>query len=232
MLPAYISYLLGTNSRSQNGTPSMISGNKSIMRGNSVILAVKRVGRPACMGLLATLGFIILFGLIGLVISSLGVGITRPLPWFAVFTGLVILGIGIGKIMGMRIHIKIPQIVNNISANRTKKNNKTFYQKFFLFGIGYGLASLSCTLPIFLLVVFQGLSLGGILATTVFLAYASGMGAVMISVSIAIGISNETFIKWLRKIAPKMNIITSIVLIMAGSYLIYYNLIVGGLIDI
>lgn len=85
---------------------------------------------------------------------------------------------------------------------------------------------------IFLLIVFQGLSLGGILATTVFLAYASSMGVLMIAVSIAIGMSNETFVKWLRKIVPKMNIITSIVLIMAGSYLIYYNLIVGRLLDI
>ena len=61
------------------------------------------------------------------------------------------------------------------------------------------------------------------------MAYALGMGSIMMAISIAISASNQTFIKWLRKIAPKMNIVTSIVLILAGSYLIYYNLVVGRL---
>jgi hypothetical protein len=51
----------------------------------------------------------------------------------------------------------------------------------------------------------------------------------MMAVSLAIGISNQTFVKWLRNLAPKMNIITSIVLRPAGNYLIYYNLIIGKL---
>ena len=47
----------------------------------------------------------------------------------------------------------------------------------------------------------------------------------MIAISLAISASNQTFVKWLRKLAPKMNFITSVVLILAGSYLIYFNLI-------
>jgi cytochrome c biogenesis protein CcdA len=61
------------------------------------------------------------------------------------------------------------------------------------------------------------------------MAYALGMGSIMMAISIAISASNQTFIKWLRKIAPKMNIVTGIVLILDGSYLIYYNLVVGRL---
>ena len=53
----------------------------------------------------------------------------------------------------------------------------------------------------------------------------------MIAVSIAIGISNQTFVKWLKRIGSKMNAITGIVLILAGSYLIYYNLVIGRLIQ-
>ena len=104
------------------------------------------------------------------------------------------------------------------------------YVKFFLFGIGYAIASLSCTIPIFLLVVFQGLSAGGVVqGSLVFFSYALGMGAVMTIISLAIAISNQAFVKWLKKLGPKMNIITSIVLILAGSYLIYYNLVTGKL---
>jgi cytochrome c biogenesis protein CcdA len=61
------------------------------------------------------------------------------------------------------------------------------------------------------------------------LTYALGMGLVMTAVSITIGISNQKFLRGLRKLALKMNFITSIVLILVGSYLIYYNLVVGNL---
>jgi cytochrome c biogenesis protein CcdA len=55
------------------------------------------------------------------------------------------------------------------------------------------------------------------------------MGIVMIAISLAISASNQTFVKWLKKLAPKMNLVTSVVLILAGSYLIYYNLVIGKL---
>jgi len=148
-----------------------------------------------------------------------------------------IIGIGIAKIFGKTFHINIPMprglVYGSVASNNhysSNGNKNSAYTNFFLFGIGYAIASLSCTLPIFLLVVFQALSAGGIVqGSFVFLSYALGMGAVMIAVSLAIGISNQTFLKWLRRLAPKMNVITSIVLILAGSYLIYYNLVIGKL---
>ncbi len=148
-----------------------------------------------------------------------------------------IIGIGIAKIFGKTFHINIPMprglVYGSVASNNhysSNGNKNSAYTNFFLFGIGYAIASLSCTLPIFLLVVFQALSAGGIVqGSFVFLSYALGMGAVMVAVSLAIAISNQTFLKWLRKLAPKMNIITSIVLILAGSYLIYYNLVIGKL---
>ncbi|PWU81424.1 MAG: hypothetical protein DLM72_07060 [Candidatus Nitrosopolaris wilkensis] len=63
----------------------------------------------------------------------------------------------------------------------------------------------------------------------VFLTYALGMGSVMIAISLAISASNQTFVKWLAKFVPNMNLISSIVLILAGSCLIYYNMVVGKL---
>ena len=119
--------------------------------------------------------------------------------------------------------------IHGIHGNNDGK--KPGYANFFLFGIGYSIASLHCTLPLFLLIVFQGLSAGGIReGSIVFTTYALGMGSVMIAISLAISASNQTFVKWLRKLAPKMNLITSVVLI-PWSYLIYYNLVVGKLLS-
>lgn len=221
MLPTYVSYFVESNTR------EIITASS-----NSRLILVRRLTRGGLIGLLVTASFIVTFGLTGIAISSLGIGIAKFLPWIAVASGIVIIGIGVAKIFGRTINIDIPSprglLYTTNSGNESGK--KPSFVNFFLFGIGYSIASLSCTLPLFLLIVFQSLSAGGIKeGSIVFMAYALGMGSIMMAISIAISASNQTFIKWLRRIAPKMNIVTSIVLILAGSYLIYYNLVVGRL---
>jgi cytochrome c biogenesis protein CcdA len=221
MLPTYVSYFVESN------TQEIITASS-----NSRLILVRRLTRGGLIGLLVTASFIVTFGLTGIAISSLGIGIAKFLPWIAVASGIVIIGIGVAKIFGRTINIDIPSprglLYTTNSDNEGGK--KPSFVNFFLFGIGYSVASLSCTLPLFLLIVFQSLLAGGIKeGFIVFMAYALGMGSIVMAISIAISASNQTFIKWLRKIAPKMNIVTSIVLILAGSYLIYYNLVVGKL---
>jgi len=221
MLPTYISYFVESN------TQQIISANSS-----SRLISARRISRGGLVGILVSAAFIATFGLTGIIISSLGIGIAKFLPWIAVYSGVVIIGIGVAKIFGRTIHINIPSpgglLYTTKSGTEARKNPS--FVNFFLFGIGYSIASLSCTLPLFLLIVFQGLSAGGLReGSIVFLTYALGMGSVMIAISLAISASNQTFVRWLGKLAPKMSIITSIVLILAGGYLIYYNLVIGKL---
>ena len=221
MLPTYVSYFVESN------THQIITSHS-----NSRLILIRRLTRGGLVGFLVTAAFIATFGLTGMAISSLGIGIAKFLPWIAVSSGVVIIGIGIAKIFGRTINVNIPSPRGLLytTKSRNEHGKKLSFVNFFLFGIGYSIASLSCTLPLFLLIVFQGLSAGGIReGSIVFMTYALGMGSVMIAISLAISASNQTFVKWLRKLAPKMNLITSIVLILAGSYLIYYNLIVGRL---
>jgi hypothetical protein len=69
---------------------------------------VRRFTKGGLMGLLATTAFIAIFGVAGIAIASLGIGIVRFLPWAAVLSGVVIIGIGVAKIFGKNIHINIP----------------------------------------------------------------------------------------------------------------------------
>jgi cytochrome c biogenesis protein CcdA len=221
MLPAYISYFVESN------TQQIIKASSS-----SRLISLRRITRGGFVGLLVTAAFIATFGLTGIAISALGIGVAKFLPWIAVSSGIVIIGIGVAKIFGRTININIPSprglLYTTSTSNQGRK--KPSFVNFFLFGIGYSIASLSCTLPLFLLIVFQGLSAGGIKeGSIVFLTYALGMRSVMIAISLAISASNQTIVKWLKKLAPKMNLITSVVLILAGSYLIYYNLVIGKL---
>lgn len=259
MLPSYISYFVERTTNSipikpqarkvtASNKPSVSNNNNNSINCPPVThqhTPIRRLIIGAVIGLLVTTGFVAIFGLTGLAVSAVGTTIAKIFPWIAVLGGIIIIGIGVAKIFGKSIHINISLPSRLIySSNSSSVTNTTtttngtniHYRsripciRFFLFGIGYAVASLSCTLPIFLLVVFQGLSIGGIgEGMIVFLSYALGMGSVMVAISIAISISNQTFVRHMRKIAPRMNTITSLVLILAGSYIVYYNLVIGKL---
>jgi cytochrome c biogenesis protein CcdA len=236
LLPTYISYFVESDSSPSfsPSTPSLNFNTTTKTNVDSGLVSVKKLAKGALIGLLVTGAFIAVIGLTGIAISAIGIGVAKFLPWIAISSGVIIMGIGVAKIFGKTFHIYIP-FPKDLIYKRSNTNNKKKlgFVNFFLFGIGYAIASLSCTLPIFLLIVFQGLSTGGALeGSIVFLAYALGMGSVMTAISLAINLSNQTFVKWLRKLTPKMNFITSILLIIAGSYLIYYNLVIGKLLSL
>src|SRR6266487_6729213 len=97
MLPTYISYFVESN------TQEIITASS-----NSQLISVRRLARGGLIGLLVTTSFIVTFGLTGIAISSLGIGIAKFLPWIAVASGIVIIGIGVAKAFGKTIHINIP----------------------------------------------------------------------------------------------------------------------------
>ena len=158
MLPAYIAYHLGLGDESKS------------------VLARSTYGTG--MGLVATLGFVTLFGGVGLIISVGGNFIREFFPYWGLGVGIVLVLLGLFLLIS-RKHISI-LAASRFQGPRTIKGVKGFY----LFGIGYGLASLSCSLPLFIVVVGNALSLEGIIPGVIqFVSYGLGMGAVLIAVT-------------------------------------------------
>jgi cytochrome c-type biogenesis protein len=93
MLPSYISYFVESN------TQQII--NKS---SNSRLILV-RLTRGGLVGILVTAAFIATFGLAGIAISSIGIGIVKFLPWIAVSSGIVIIGIGIFLVLLLELFL-------------------------------------------------------------------------------------------------------------------------------
>ena len=102
---------------------------------------------------------------------------------------------------------------------------------YFLFGIGYGMASLGCTLPIFLVLVegsaikSQGFSIG----LFQFFSYSLGMGAVLTSLALSLAVFKGGLAIYFRRVLPYMGRIAGALLLVSGSYQIYYWLTKGGL---
>jgi cytochrome c biogenesis protein CcdA len=101
---------------------------------------------------------------------------------------------------------------------------------YFIFGISYGTASLSCTLPIFLAVV--GISMAGRGASSVlsdFLLFALGMGMVIMALTLGMAFFKTAMVGALRKILPYTQPVGAWLMVIAGTYIVFYWLTIGGL---
>lgn len=208
MLPAYLSYFVA-------GAQQQASVGRSAFAGVRVGLAI-------------TAGVLLIFLLAGGVISAVGTGIARYLPAANLLIGLVIVGLGVTLLTRPGFSLQAP--VGNPLAQRPDLAEERSVRAFLVFGAGYGVASLGCTLPIFLVVMTQALAAGGFLSgVAVFLAYGLGMGTVLLGLSIAVGTGRGVLVASLRRIVPHVKRLGAAGMVAAGGYLIYYQLAVGRL---
>ena len=88
-----------------------------------------------------------------------------------------------------------------------------------MFGVGYGAASLGCTLPILLALV--GASLGAD-KLVIFLAYAAGTTVVLMALAVGVACARDAIAGGVRPLLPYVGRIAGALLTASGAYLVYY----------
>ncbi len=209
LLPAYLSLYLGGEDEPAIKHP-LRKGIKALVIGFAV-----------------TLGFTILFSFVGVIIWAGGHVLMQYLPWLGLFVGTVLTCLGLFLLAGKSIYTSLPGRLANLIGNPKSQGFNTY----FLFGIGYGMASLGCTLPVFLVVVgsaikSQGLS-DGLLQ---FISFALGMGAVLTVLALSFALFKGGLATYLSRALPYMGRVAGVLLLISGSYQVYYWLTKGGLI--
>ncbi len=209
MLPAYLGLYLGAS----EAQPT--SG-----------YASRRMGQAYLVSLLVTAGFVLLFGTVGLLISAGARVLIGLFPWIALVIGVLLVGAGAWVLAGGGLYTSLGDRL----AARMGDARQTSIRGYFLFGITYATASLSCTLPIFLAVVGSSMARGSFLgAVSQFVLYALGMGTVILLLTISITLFEGAMLGVLRKALPYMRSAGGVLLILAGAFIVYYWLTLGGL---
>jgi len=199
MLPAFVSYYLGT----EEETFALKSPFDRVLEG------VK-------LGLLITAGFLLIFGGTAAAISAGLRLIIRFMPLLAIVVGGLLVLLGIWLLAGKSLPVRIPQPNIEVST----RNNRSV----FMYGLAYGFASLSCTLPIFLAVIGASLTISGVGGMAImFTAFGAGMAAVLMSVAMGTALFKDILLQWLRKLLPYVHTIGAIMLAAAGAYLIWFQ---------
>lgn len=206
MFPAYVGYQVGS-----------ISGTDGV---------IKLVIRGLSRGVAVTLGFVTVFGSLGLILAIGGKFIAPFLP----FLGLGV-GIGITLVALWMLYHKRTFALPGLSGFEV--GALTDVPSTFLFGIAYALASVSCALPIFLaaigIVVGSGLTVGTFLDVVLgSLSYSLGMGLVMTGVTISALFFENSLSRIISRATVYVDILGKIAMLGAGIYLIWYWLVGDG----
>jgi len=211
MLPTYLGLYLGSNE-------SRVAARNS----------VHRLGRALMVGVVVTVGFVLLFGITGIIINAGALSFVDFFPWIGLSIGILLAIVGSWLLAGGKLYTGLASRV----ASRIGNPGQVSMRGYFLFGVSYGTASLSCTLPIFLAVVGITTFTASEILTSVaqFVLYALGMGLVIMVLTLSMALSKETTVGLLRKTLRFVQPLSALLMMAAGSYIVFYWLTIGGLI--
>lgn len=207
MLPAFLSYQLSLSPAEQESSPG-----------------AARVLRALLLGLAATAGFVAVMIAAGSVIGTVGQQVIRAFPYAGVVIGLVLAGLGAWLLVTGRS-------IGIAAAARVTVTPQRGLANVFIFGVAYAVGSLSCTLPIFLLVAGSALASGSLAGSLVqFVSFGVGMGMVLIAVTLGAVLFRNAVDRSLRRLLPHVHRASALFLVGAGAYLVYYWAALSGFI--
>ena len=203
MLPVYLSLYLGVDDQNFNRQPVFF-----------------RMLRALWVTMVVTSGFGLLFGVVGVLFSAGGAFLSGVMPWLAIVVGGILLVLGVSILMGK--HLSLPFLMN--FAVKIGDPRQLTLKGFFLFGVAFGATSLSCTLPIFLAILGSSFASGDLIGgLSQFFSYILGMGSILLVLTLGIAFVKEgVVVGTLRKFLPYMQMVSALLIIFAGLYIMYY----------
>jgi cytochrome c biogenesis protein CcdA len=194
LLPAFLAFYLGADEERLPAAPT-------------------RALQGVVVGALVATGFLGVFALLGVPLTLGLSAIADAVPWLGLATGGALACTGLVVLTGAAVHLPARMQL------RVQPRRRRTAGAMVLFGVGYGAASLGCTLPVFLALL--GASLGAA-KLTIFLAYAVGMGVVLTALAVAVAFAREGLARVLRRLLPHVGRLSGLLLVASGGYLVYY----------
>ncbi len=223
MLPGYMTHYLGLrDSRNQR---------KALLGGMAAAAGI----------VLLFLGVAILVGIFGNVISQYVVYLEPILGVMLVLMAILIIldiNINFGLLTfpikkGMAFSKRTMDRIRGKEevegeAKMVKDIEEGGYVGLFLYGVGYGAAAAGCMAPVVIALITLAASMGSFMASVgIFLVFSLAMALLMVVITVALGHYGNDALKKLKVNPKTVRILSSLVLLVVGVYLIAYY--VGGL---
>lgn len=195
--------------------PVIITTVGTLLVVNSVV--VRRGVRGLRIGGVATLGILTTYLAVSIPVVILGQWVRPYLTPLKLLAGPLIVAIGVMYYTGYELQ----------SPFKFPAREGRSLERFFSFGVVYGLGSLACNLPVFLGVVLSVFASDGVASgIAVFGAFAAGMGTLMIGVTLVTATTGRSIS--LGQYTGRVRVIGSVALVLVGGFVTWYTLRAAG----
>ncbi len=197
MLPAYVTFFLGQE------------GDRVPGRGESVLRAIP-------VALAVSLGFVVVFGVVGIALRPISSTVQEYAPWATIVVGLGLVVFGVVMLFGYEMTARIPKLDR---GGRTRGLGSMF-----LYGVSYAIASLTCTIGIFIANIVNAFSRTDFVSgVSVLVVYAAGMGLVITALTVAIALARDSVVRFLRSGMQYANRVAGGLMVLMGAYVAWYG---------
>jgi cytochrome c-type biogenesis protein len=198
LLPTYLMYFLGLQ-----GT--MPGTQRATMRRAVIVSAA------------VSTGFLSVFLIAGLISWQFTSWINENAKYATGAIGVVLLVLGVAMLFGYKLPFMTPRLDAGGDGPRQTVG------AMFVYGIAYAVASIGCTIGLFIATVFSTSERDGVLAGVGnMLAYGAGMALLVSALTIALASANTGLLKLLRGSLQYVDRIAAGFVVLSGCYLLWY----------
>ena len=199
LLPTYLMFFLGAD-----------------VTGAASGIGVRRAGirRALTVSAALTAGFMAVFTVVGIITYHFTSWIQRNARYATIVIAVALVILGIAMLAGRRLPISTP----HLDAGGRDRG----LWSMFLYGIAYAVASLGCTIGLFLPSVFTARDDGLIAAIGHVAAYALGMGMLITALTVSLAVAKVGLLGVLRRSVQYVERIAGVFVILSGVYLAWY----------
>lgn len=207
LLPTYLMFFLGAD------TGAVSAG-----------IGVRRASlrRALVVSSSLTAGFMAVFVVVGLVTYNFNTWIQRNAKYATIVIAVALVALGIAMLAGYKLPITTPRLD---AGGRDRS-----LWSMFVYGVAYAVASLGCTIGLFLPSIFTVRDEGFVAAIGNVAAYALGMGLLVTALTVSLAVAQVGLLGVLRRSMRHVERVAAVFVLASGVYLAHYFWVVdiGG----
>jgi len=196
LLPTYLLYFLGLQSSGAGHQRAPLS-------------------RALVVSAAVSAGFLSIFLIVGLVSELFTSWIQENAKYLTAVIGVGLIGLGLAMLFGYRLPIATPKLDAG-GRDRTARS-------MFVYGIAYAIASVGCTIGLFIATLFGTADSSGYAAGVAnVVAYGAGMALLISALTVTLAVANSGLLKVLRSGMQYVEMISGAFVLLSGAYLLWY----------
>ena len=194
LLPTYLMYFLGLEAG----------------RADSERATVRRA---LLVGGAVTTGFMAVFVVVGAATSWFTSWLVANSKYVTGLAGAAFIVLGIAMLLGFKPSFAIPGLASVGERDRTVRS-------MFVYGIVYAAVSLSCTIALFVPLLFDVDGVGSGIVNGA--AFGLGMGLLVTALTVSLAVANHALLRVLRTAMQHVQLLAAAFVLLSGLYLLYY----------